>query len=116
VPTEARIHDDGDGFVNRKSVLLSYHDHDFAVAKIFVHIEALSVEGTSNDDEFEYRFFYTQPRLKLDLVIFFTVFFSSFYMFIFVFAPGIYLKVGDSSRPARSLARCQRLALHDASA
>ena len=54
----------------------------------------------SNTSEFEYRFFYTQPKMKLDLVVFFTVFFSAFYMLIFVFMPWIYIKASLEARNA----------------
>lgn len=95
------------GWKDRFKEVVDYNLYDFQTTKLYLLIEGFEgiptvIPGSvpSNTSEFEYRFFYTQPKMKLDLVVFFTVFFSAFYMLIFVFMPWIYIKASLEARNA----------------
>ena len=102
---EARVVNTSAAWNHRYKEVVEYEKYDFQTTKLYLLVEgfegvpALGAEPL-NTSEFEYRFFYTQPKMKLDLVIFFTVFFSAFYMLIFVFMPWIYIKASLEARNA----------------
>ena len=79
------------GFGGRQSVTIEYERFNFESTRFYIHILGRAGVPTTGDN-LEYRFFYTQPRLKLDLVVFFTVFFSVFYLLIVLASYPVYLK------------------------
>eukprot|EP00039_Didymoeca_costata_P007362 m.98960 g.98960 ORF g.98960 m.98960 type:complete len:2628 (+) comp13656_c0_seq1:122-8005(+) len=89
-----------DGFEGRLSLTASYEDYNFVISKFFIHVQHFG----STSEPVLYRIFYTQPRLKLDLVIFFTVFFSVFYLLIVVASYPVFWKV---SRMARQMEQAE---------
>ena len=99
LPPQQMIRAETDGFTGRQSVTIEYDRFNFESTRFYIHI--LGRPGVPPaEDELEYRLFYTQPRLKLDLVVFFTVFFSVFYLLIVLAAYPVYLK---ALRMARQL-------------
>lgn len=99
LPPNKVIFSEPTGFSGRQSVTIAHEDFDFENTKFYINIVGReNVPGT--EDLQEYRLFYTQPRLKLDLVVFFTVFFSVFYLLIVLAAYPVYLK---ALRMARQL-------------
>lgn len=83
------------GFDERLVMPISFTSQNFVESKFFVHVQSLSKDP---NDEVAYRLFYTQPRLDLNLVVFFTVFFSVFYLLIVVASYPVFLKASRMSR------------------
>jgi hypothetical protein len=109
VEQSARVVGESQQFEDRAIVVVDFNDHNFQTTKLYLLIEGLEGVGNSNTSatEFNYRFFYTQPKMKLDLVIFFISFFSAFYVLIFIFTPWIYLRAASEARNAEQLEQQQ---------